>query len=118
MDSADVARCFRNQKGEAAEAVARLALDYAGLDPIRADCLVSHTNSERQRSCCGLGSEDIRDTWDENHLRTTLPISSAVEHLADSVDLLAPWPSTAPNHGHHRIIASTQAARDLLPAPN
>ena len=31
MDSGDVARCSRNPKGEAVEAAARLAVDYAGL---------------------------------------------------------------------------------------
>jgi hypothetical protein len=49
---------------------------------------------------------------------TALAVSSAVEHRAGSVDLLAAWPATAhpPNHGPRRIIASTATSRDLLAA--
>jgi hypothetical protein len=54
------------------------------------------------------------NTWDENHRRTTLSVCSVVDHLADSVDLLAAWPAAAPNQCQRRIIASTDLTTGIF----
>lgn len=76
--------------------------------------LSRRANSGRQRSCYGPGLEDIMNTWDENHRRTTLSVCSVVDHLADSVDLLAAWPAAAPNQCQRTIIASTDLTTGIF----
>jgi hypothetical protein len=44
-------------------------------------------------------------------------VSSAVEHVCDSVDLLAAASSRA-NHGRRRIVASSEAGRDASRGTN
>jgi hypothetical protein len=76
--------------------------------------LSRRANSRRQRSCYGPGLEDIMNTWDENHLRPMLSVCAVVDHLADSVDLLAAWPAAAPNQCQQRIMASTDLTAGIF----
>ncbi len=70
--SVDVAPSSRNQS-EAGR------VDYAGLDPISADGLLSYTNSRRQLSCCGLRYEDIKGHLGlKSHLRSSNDYDTSV----------------------------------------